>query len=194
MKSLILLLALFTTFSSLSQRNETVFDTHHKGNYLAISFGGTKINDNSTGVVGIRAMSISNKVAYGLVARGLFSGREPYIDGNRQAKYYGLYGGFMVNPTLFSVWAFSISATGSIGGGWIGQYEYITDGYTIYTKNKSVFGYVEPGLEAELQLTYDFKLSIGGYYMFKHTVEDWSEIDPSLGRLSVLVCLKWGFF
>tara|TARA_R110000772_G_scaffold123662_2_gene230053 strand:- start:1473 stop:2066 length:594 start_codon:yes stop_codon:yes gene_type:complete len=197
MKKLLILILLITFNVTYSQEynQHSLIKVKERGEYLALSYGMTKVNDITSGIIGIRMMGITNHTwAMGLSVNGIFTGKEPYLDNNRQAKYFGGYGGFLLQPTILSHWVLHLSPSAAIGGGWLGLYEIQDDNYRTYTDQESIFGYFQPGLEIEMNVTETFRMAFGVHYMMKYNINDWSDIDPKIDELSFIIYLKWGRF
>ncbi|NJM17212.1 MAG: hypothetical protein HC896_19155 [Bacteroidales bacterium] len=139
------------------------------------------------------AVILNHGLAIGLSGTGFITA-EPYIE-NETGDYYlaGGYGGLLIEPILFP--KFPIHLALPVTGGFGGLQEGIDNDLNpneidLIPGETSLFMYVEPGLEMELNVTRFFRLAFGGYY--RHTTAiDISNVPANvLNGFSGAVTLK----
>ena len=175
-------------------------NVRHVGGYGGLAFKVTRFNDEYLAMLGLRtAWVIDRSVGigldiYGFIPSTTYSG----IDSVYSTRVVGGYGGFNIEPILFSNKVVHVTFPVSTGAGWMGylidweevDYEYEERDLV----DHDVFWYVEPGMSLELNVTRFFRVNLGASYRF---TEDFDLVNTRANAFSdwnYNLTLKFGRF
>ncbi len=132
------------------------------GGYGALSIKYKQIDNSSALLLGGRGGWIANHTfATGLAAYGIISDPKKISNTEFNSYYTGGYGGLYIEAILLSKNLINISIPIEFGGGGIIRIEGKDDDYK--KNGNASFLYMEPGLEADLNVSKGFKISLGAY-------------------------------
>lgn len=206
---MLLSVCLFFNFSAFAQNEEATeneriknpdrpqtilgSNTHH-GFYWSLGFKAGEINNAGVGVMPQFKMGwiMGRRLALGIEAQGLVPNLT--MDGvqqdNRVRPLMG-YGGFFLEPIIGSNKAVHVTLPVGMGAGWMG---YINDWNDVNSPDlvqDAIFWYVEPGVNAEINLTRALRLTVGASYRLTEKI-DLPQAD--LEGVQFNAGLKVGFF
>ena len=170
---------------------------HHSGGFGAISFKGSKLDDDMLMMAGIRGgWIIGRTLAIGFEGYGIIPTIEidKYLQSNRLV---GGYGGVFLEPIFFSNEIVHVTFPLAAGAGWVGiDEEWGTNDYDENHEilEQDVFWYIEPGVTVEINLTRHVRLNMG---VTKRFLDDHHmEAFPSehLEKPNYMMTLKFGRF
>lgn len=216
-KLIIILSILFISVSALAQQDSIVYHRTHKkqeadpvktlfgdekgGGFIGFGFGYTPIgNSNGLMLNGSCGLIVGRHLTFGIIAKGFATdmGGEPLKNGTRNHNYSGGYGGFLVEPILFPKAPIHVSFPIVMGIGGVGYYwkeydvaqEFWKDGYNY----NNFFMVIEPGIEAEMNLTKHMRMSVGAAYRITTSSNISGLTNNSIDGLSTYLGFKFGIF
>lgn len=173
----------------------------HNGFYGAVTFKGTEFDDKSIPMLGMRGAWVVNRtLGIGLDLNGLIPTRVYNVtDGTNEwkARAVGGYGGFLLEPIIFSNNIVHATFPISTGAGWLG---YVRDWEEDYDSNEDdyidgdVFWYIEPGVSVEMNVTNFFRINLGAS---RRIVQDFNlqdTKDNAFDTWAYTLSLKFGRF
>ena len=212
MKNYIVLIAVFITFSVCSFAQESSNDSTSSEGWKQKSifesgngkmdhgfYGGlmtryAQIDGQSAFLIGVKgAWVINHSLGIGLAGNNLM--KRTYTSANKDIVkgYLGGNGGFLLEPVLYSDRAIHVALPVVFGGGYISEYVFIGKDY--WDKGDYVlFGYIEPGIEVELNVVKWFRVSFGAYYAFRPETETNNMSSDIVSPLSLGAAFKFGMF
>lgn len=175
-------------------------NVRHVGGYGALAFKVTRFKGEYLAMAGLRTAWIIDRSVgigldiYGFIPSSTYSG----VDSVYNARVVGGYGGFNIEPILFSNKVVHVTFPISTGAGWMGylidweqvDYEYEERDLV----DHDVFWYVEPGVSLELNVTRFFRVNLGASYRF---AEDFDLVNTRSGAFNdwnYNLALKFGRF
>lgn len=173
--------------------------TRHFGFYGGIGARSTTFNGENLMMAGVRLGIIANRsLGIGFEGYGIIpTNNYPNITPNRDGIALGGYGGLTLEPIFFSNKAIHITFPVAAGAGWLGYHENwrndldFSDGYIL---SEDVFWYVEPGVNAELNISRALRLYIGVSKRFVEGLELINTPADSFNALNYSFGIKIGRF
>ena len=214
MKKYIVLIAVVTALSSFSfaQQDSTVVvkDNSNEwkqnsifqpgngklesGFYGALMTRYGQIDGNGAFLVGGKgAWIINHSLGIGIAGNGLMSRTYTSPNSNIVAGYLGGNGGILIEPVLFSDKSVHIALPVVFGGGYVTQYVFVGE-TSVGFDNYVTFGYIEPGIEIELNVVEWFRVAFGAYYAFRPEVDTYNMKSDIIAPLSLGASFKFGMF
>jgi len=173
----------------------------HSGGYGALTFKGSKFKDAAILMMGLRGAWVVNRsLGLGIDINGILP-LSKYDDVDPEGKNYGIllggYGGWLLEPVIWSNKIIHLTIPVSIGAGWLG---YIEDwegedfyyGGDLY--DQDVFWYIEPGLNAEINISRYFRVNAGVSKRFSQDLYLYNTPSDAFDKLNYTVVLKFGGF
>ncbi|MFY0644308.1 MAG: hypothetical protein JXR19_07560 [Bacteroidia bacterium] len=209
MKTLInyktLILLLVTTalnFQSFAQQQD-----EYRSLFNPVSIrGGIAIN---AGVIGMQndemmlrtgasiAVILNKSLAIGFTGTGFAGSQNVILDGDKHSTVGG-FGGLLIEPILLPNSPIHFSLPIALG---VGQVQYFKDQYgypywdeIYYSSVENDFLFIEPGVNAEMNLTSFMRFGVGASYVFTNTLNAEPVIPTELDGLSMTASLKFGWF
>lgn len=172
-------------------------DHYHSGGFGAVSFKGTKYMGETLMMAGIRGGWVINRVValgfegWGFIPTVNLSDVWQYSD----VVVLGGYGGFFIEPIIFSNEIVHIVFPVSGGAGWMGYNEDFYD----YTSNyfmvdDDVFWYIEPGVALEVNVSRSFRMDFGASKRFTQDFDILNTPTDAFDEWSYFLTLKFGGF
>jgi len=209
MKKVILIILLVNNLSYVFSQDTVVYKTvfgnlETTGFYYGINGKSTLISGKYTFDFGMNlAFIINDNVALGVQGNAFW--QQPEFDDllNDKFNLQGLYGGFFVEPIIFPFYAFHVTFPVYFGGGIIDYCEVGNDllnHYDYYTYDEAGFAFAEPGIEIEMNVIEQLRLSLGAHYKFTSNInlfyDDETHIVPAsvLNNFNFGLTLKFGTF
>lgn len=181
---------------------ETLSGTNsHSGGYGAIFFKGSSFKNKSIMMMGIRGAWVVNRAfGLGIDLNGLlpvskFEDVNPI--GTSDAILLGGYGGLLLEPVAWSKKLVHVTFPVSIGAGWLGYVEDWEDEYYYGggdLLDNDVFWYIEPGINAEVNVTNYFRIDVGISKRFTQDLNLYNTPADAFDKLNYSLTLKFGGF
>jgi len=173
----------------------------HSGGYGALFFKGSSFNGTSIAMMGIRGAWVVNRsFGLGIDLNGLLP-ISKYDDVDpveiRKAILVGGYGGFLLEPIVWSKKLVHVTFPISFGAGWLGYVEdwendqYYSSGDLL---DNDVFWYIEPGICAEVNVTNYFRIDVGISKRFTQDLSLYNTPSDAFDKLNYSLTLKFGGF
>ena len=173
------------------------------GGHLSINVKGTEVYGESAILVGGELVFTLNHAlnigvaGYGMPSRvdyqgaDLFSGDPLYLEMG--------YGGFFIEPVFFDQEVVHFTAPILIGGGWSGltDQRFFSDPYyddVLRVAHETVFFVFEPGINMEVNLVRNVKLTAGGSYRYINGSDLRGVSDDDLSGFSFGAGIRVGWF
>ncbi len=175
---------------------------NHSGGFGALSFKSTRFRDEAMILGGLRGGWIINRtLAIGGEGYGVIpTSRYEDIEIGEEVLALGGYGGMFLELIFFSNEVIHITFPLGAGAGWLG-YEYTNEvrnpGFASNTEtllDDDVFWYVEPGVDAELNIARNFRLAFGISKRFTQDLNIVNTDEAALEKLNYFITLKVGSF
>jgi hypothetical protein len=176
-------------------------DNGHSGGYGAISFKGSKFKDVSILMMGVRGAWIVNRsFGLGIDLNGIlpvskYDDVDPY--GMAKGILIGGYGGFLLEPIIWSNKIVHITFPVSMGTGWLGyieDWEHNEYNYNGDLFDEDVFWYIEPGVYAEFNISRCFRVDAGISKRFSQDLNLYNTPTDAFDKLNYNLTLKFGGF
>jgi hypothetical protein len=172
-----------TLFAKKQDEMKTVFGGRDgkidHGGYGALTFGYTRIDDESALLIGGRGgWLINHHFTLGLAGYGFFNNLEQKSNVPDFKNYMiaGGYGGLFLEAIIAPNYPVHVAIPLTIGAGGVSAYDpsywdYNSDpNYYYYDYNTSAFFVIEPGLEVEMNIVKFFRLSLGANYRWTSNI------------------------
>lgn len=175
-----------------------VGSTRHFGFYGGLSFKASKLKDETLMMGGFKGGIIINRtLGIGIEGYGLI----PYTNSTnllqgQEVIPLGGYGGFMLEPVLFSNKAIHLTFPVSAGAGWLGYHEDWGSEFNDSSEliDGDVFWYVEPGANVEFNVSRAIRLDLGISKRFVQDMQLDETTSDDFSKLSYYMTLKIGRF
>ena len=172
---------------------------NHNGGFGSLTFKATTFKNESLVMAGLRGGWIINKtLAIGLEAYGLIPTTQfNDIDPEKELSLLGGYGGMFLELIFFSneVIHITFPVLGGMGG--LGYYEVYNDNDTPPNNNEydtDEFWLIEPGVNAELNVSKNFRLNFGISKRFVQNFDILNTSSNEFTNLNYSIGLKIGCF
>jgi hypothetical protein len=173
----------------------------HSGGYGAIIFKGSEFNEVPIFILAIRGAWVVNRsLGIGLEIDGLLPvSKYENIDpeGINSSFLVGGYGGFFLEPILWSNAVVHLTFPVTAGAGWMGyieDWENNTYNYNGDLYDHDVFWYVEPGVNLEVNVARFFRIGLGVSKRFTQDLVLINTPSDAFDNLNYSVTLKFGGF
>ncbi|MBU2886047.1 hypothetical protein KO507_09770 [Gilvimarinus agarilyticus] len=171
---------------------------HHGGGYGALGIKISSFNDESLTMAGARGAWVINRaLAFGVDLWGVIPTNE-YDDLPSMAmddlSLLGGYGGFLLEPILFSNQVIHLTFPVSAGAGWLGYVPSVYGGESSEIVDQDVFWYVEPGAAVELNLARCFRLNFAVSKRFTQDLRLIGTANDEFDELNYTLTMKIGRF
>jgi hypothetical protein len=173
----------------------------HSGGYGALFFKGSSFKNTSILMMGIRGAWVVNRsFGLGIDLNGLlpvskYDDVDP--EGLSDAILLGGYGGLLLEPVVWSKKLVHVTFPISIGAGWLGYVEDWEDEYYYGggdLMDNDVFWYIEPGINAEVNVTNYFRIDVGISKRFTQDLSLYNTPSDAFDKLNYSLTLKFGGF
>ena len=173
----------------------------HSGGYGALTFKGSKFKDASIMMMGIRgAWVINRSFGLGIDLNGIipttkFDDVDP--SGLHKGILLGGYGGLLLEPIVWSNKIVHLAIPLSMGAGWLGYVEDWEDEMYYYSgdlMDDDVFWYIEPGINAEINITNYFRINVGISKRFTQDLNLYNTPSDAFDKINYSLTLKFGGF
>jgi hypothetical protein len=170
------------------------------GMYGSFSVGYSKIDDDQAVLFGGRLMwVVSHSIGFGFGGTGFIN--EYHYDPILMEDVFltGGYGGLYIEPILAPKFPVHLSFPILLGGGGISYVTKDMDNYDNFIEDTEAFLIAEPGVELELNVTRNFRFSVGATYRFTSEFEVGNNPSPAvdsdaLKGFSYMATFKFGRF
>ena len=172
------------------------------GGHLSVNVRGTEVYEESAILVGGELVFTLNHAlnigvaGYGMPSKVEFNDTENYFDDPLNIELG--YGGFFLEPVFFDQEVVHFSVPILIGGGWSGLSDrsFLSDPYNdvIRVADETVFFVFEPGLNMEVNLVRNVKLTAGGSYRYINGSDLRGVSDDDLSGFSFGAGIRVGWF
>jgi hypothetical protein len=176
-------------------------DNSHSGGYGALFFKGSSFKNTSILMMGIRGAWVVNRsFGLGIDLNGLLPvSKYDDVDpaGLSDAILLGGYGGLLLEPVVWSKKLVHVTFPLSIGAGWLGYVEDWEDEYYYGggdLMDNDVFWYIEPGINAEVNITNYFRIDVGISKRFTQDLSLYNTPSDAFDKLNYSLTLKFGGF
>jgi len=176
-------------------------DNAHSGGYGALFFKGSSFKNTSILMMGIRGAWVVNRsFGLGIDLNGLLPiSKYDDVDpsGFSDAILLGGYGGLFLEPVVWSKKLVHVTFPISMGAGWLGYVEDWEDEYYYGggdLLDDDVFWYIEPGINAEVNVTNYFRIDIGISKRFTQDLSLYNTPSDAFDKLNYSLTLKFGGF
>jgi hypothetical protein len=173
----------------------------HSGGYGAITLKGSKFKDASIMMIGLRgAWVINSSFAIGIDLNGVIPTTKFHdVDpgGRHEGILLGGYGGLFLEPIIWSNKIVHLTIPLSMGAGWLGYVEDWEDEMYYYSGDlldDDVFWYLEPGINAEVNITNYFRINVGISKRFTQDLNLYNTSSDAFDKLNYSLTLKFGGF
>jgi hypothetical protein len=176
-------------------------DNSHSGGYGALFFKGSSFKNTSILMMGIRGAWVVNRSfglgidLNGLIPVSKYDDADPV--GISDAILLGGYGGLLLEPVVWSKKLVHVTFPISIGAGWLGYVEDWEDEYYYGSGDlldDDVFWYIEPGINAEVNVTNYFRIDVGISKRFTQDLSLYNTPSDAFDKLNYSLTLKFGGF
>ncbi len=175
----------------------------HNGGYGGLFFKATKMRGQTMAMTGVKAAWIINRiVAIGFEGQGIiptskFDGI--YSDPDQKAIVLGGYGGFLIEPILFSNKLFHVTFPVTTGAGWLGYHRDWEETYNRFERyddviDEDMFWYIEPGIDLEVNITKNFRINLGVTRRFTQDLELINTSADDFDHFNYFLGIKVGRF
>ena len=176
-------------------------ENSHSGGYGALFFKGSTFKNKSIMIMGIRGAWVVNRaIGLGIDLNGLLP-VSMYDDvdpaGTNDAILLGGYGGLLLEPVVWSRKVVHVTFPLSMGAGWLGYVEDWEDEYYYGggdLLDDDVFWYIEPGINAEVNVTNYFRIDVGISKRFTQDLSLYNTPSDAFDKLNYSLTLKFGGF
>lgn len=178
-------------------------DNYHSSGFGAVSFKGTDYMGETMIMVGVRGGWIINHVlAMGFEGWGIVPSVK-LVDVYQQPDdviVLGGYGGFFLEPIVFSNQIVHLTFPVAGGAGWMGYNLDFLDPNNggnfggSYLVDDDVFWYVEPGVALEVNVSRHFRMDFGASKRFTQDLELINTPENAFDEWSYFMTLKFGGF
>jgi hypothetical protein len=180
---------------TLSRRNG------HSGGYGALTFKTSKFKDTFILMMGLRGAWVMNRsLGLGIDINGVlpvakFNNVDP--EGIYKGVLLGGYGGFLLEPVIWSNKIIHVSFPLSFGPGWLGYLsdwendQYYCDGELL---DEDIFWYAEPGIFAEVNVSNYFRINVGISKRFTQDLDLYNTPTDAFDKINYSLTLKFGGF
>jgi len=173
----------------------------HSGGYGALTFKGSKFKDASILLMGIRgAWVINRSLGIGIDLNGVIPVTK-YDDVDPEGRNTGIllggYGGLLIEPIIWSNKIVHLTIPVSIGAGWLGYIEDWENDHYYYGGelfDQDVFWYIEPGVNAEINITKYFRVNVGISKRFTQDLNLYNTPSDAFDKINYVLILKFGGF
>jgi hypothetical protein len=173
----------------------------HTGGYGALTIKGSKFKDAAIMMMGIRgAWVINRSFGLGIDLNGIIPATK-YDDVDPSGRYKGIllggYGGLLLEPIIWSNKIVHLAIPMSMGAGWLGYVEDWEDEMYYYSGDlldNDVFWYIEPGVNAEINITKYFRINVGISKRFTQDLNLYNTPSDAFDKLNYTLVLKFGGF
>jgi hypothetical protein len=176
-------------------------NNNHSGGYGALTIKGSKFKDASIMMMGIRgAWVINRSFGLGIDLNGIipttkFDDVDP--NGWHKGILLGGYGGLLFEPIILSNKIVHLAIPLSMGAGWLGYAEDWEDEMYYYSGDlldDDVFWYIEPGINAEINITDFFRINVGISKRFTQDLSLYNTPSDAFDKINYTFALKFGGF
>ncbi len=199
----ILFLSIGITAQDLVNEQQTLFGSRKKSirAYIALNHKAITLN-NQIGLLagGELSLVFNHKLNVGLFGYGMYNDvQSDYID-NYNYSYFFEYGagGLKLEPVFLSnsVIHFTLPIEMGIGAASINRYRFYQDDFDwdANTANYDVFGFIEPGVKAEVNLFKNLRFAGGIGYQFTDVINLANTESYPLNGWTINAGLKLGWF
>lgn len=207
MKNTLLILITFLSINSFAQstngEQQTLFGSDKRSirAYIALNHKAITLN-NQIGLLagGELSLVFNHKLNFGIFGYGMYNDiQSNYID-NYNYSYFFEYGsgGFKIEPVFLSnsVIHFTIPIEVGIGGISLNRNRFYHNDYDWDSNHNSydIFGFVEPGIKAEVNLFRNLRFSSGIGYQFTDVINLANTDNYPLNGWTINAGLKFGWF
>lgn len=173
----------------------------HSGGYGALTIKGSKFKDASIMMMGIRgAWVINRSFGLGIDLNGIIPTTK-FDDVDPNGWYKGIllggYGGLLLEPIIWSNKIVHLAIPLSMGAGWLGYVEDWEDEMYYYSGDlldDDVFWYIEPGINAEINITDFFRINVGISKRFTQDLSLYNTPSDAFDKINYTLALKFGGF
>jgi hypothetical protein len=173
----------------------------HSGGYGALTFKGSKFKDTAILMMGLRGAWVVNRsLGLGIDLNGILPVSK-YDDIDPEGKNYGIllggYGGWLLEPVIWSNKIIHLTIPVSIGAGWLGYIEDWENNDYYYSGelyDQDVFWYIEPSLNAEINISRYFRVNAGVSKRFSQDLNLYNTPSDAFDKLNYTIVLKFGGF
>jgi len=176
-------------------------DNYHSSGFGAFSFKGTDYMNETMIMVGVRGGWIINHVlAMGFEGWGIIPSVKLENVYQEDVIVLGGYGGFFLEPIIFSNQIVHVTFPVSGGAGWMGYNLDFTDPNSVgnfggsYLIDEDVYWYVEPGVALEVNVSRHFRMDFGASKRFTQDLELINTPSDAFDEWSYFMTLKFGGF
>jgi hypothetical protein len=176
----------------------------HNGGYGALFFKASRLKGQTIAMTGVKAAWVINRtVAIGFEGQGIipaskYTGIHP--DDNQKAILLGGYGGFLIEPIVFSNKLFHVTFPVTSGAGWLGYHRDWEEPFNRFDDeyieiiDEDIFWYIEPGVAVEMNVTKNFRINLGVSKRFTQDLELIHTSSKDFDNLNYFLALKVGRF
>ncbi len=179
--------------------------SQHSGGFGALTFKSTSFRDEAMVLAGLRGGWIINRsIAIGFEGHGIIpTAKFDDIDNPLGSKVvvYGGYGGFFLEPIVFSNQVVHLVFPVAAGAGWLGYEEdwennFGSPGFNSINGliDEDVFWYIEPGAALEVNIARNFRIDLGASKRFTQDLELVQTSESAFDKWNFFVTLKIGSF
>jgi len=172
-------------------------DNYHSGGFGAVSFKSSTYLDQALIMGGIRGGWIINRVVamgfevWGIIPSATLTDVYPISD----VTVLGGYGGFFIEPIIFSNQIVHLTFPVSGGAGWLGYQEKFSNfDYYGSVVADDVFWYVEPGVALEVNISRHFRMDFGASKRFTQDLTLPNTDSDAFDEWNYFLTLKFGGF
>jgi len=172
-------------------------DQYHSGGFGAVAFKSSSYQDQTLIMAGIRGGWIINRVVamgfegWGIIPSATLPDVYPFAD----VGVLGGYGGFFIEPILFSNQIVHLTFPVSGGAGWLGYQERFSNlDYNGSIVSDDVFWYVEPGVALEINVSRHFRMDFGASNRFTQDLNLLNTPKDAFDGWNYFLTLKFGGF
>jgi hypothetical protein len=174
----------------------------HNGGFGAITFSATDFNDKDMILLGFRGGWIINRAlaigleGYGLIPIAEFEAIDP--DNPVSSRVVGGYGGLFLEPIIYSNNIIHATFPISSGAGWVGYVVDWENNFNNYYSDDLIDGdviwYIQPGVNAELNVARNFRIALGASYRFVNDLQLVNTPSDAFNGWNYTLTLKFGSF
>jgi len=173
----------------------------HSGGYGAIIFKGSEFKEMPILILAIRGAWVVNRsLGIGLEIDGLLPvSKYEDIDpeGINSSYLIGGYGGFLLEPILWSNTVVHLTFPVTAGAGWMGYIEDWENNSYYYNGDiydDDIFWYIEPGVNLEVNVARFFRINLGVSKRFTQDLVLINTPSDAFDNINYSVTLKFGGF
>jgi len=176
-------------------------NSSHSGGYGALFIKWSKFKDKSILLMGVRgAWVINRSLGIGIDLNGVIPVSK-YDDVDPEGRNMGIllggYGGLLLEPIIWSNKIVHLALPLSMGAGWLGYIEDWEDNQYYYSGelfDQDVFWYIEPGINAEINITKYFRVNVGISKRFTQDLSLYNTPSDTFDKINYALALKFGGF